>query len=124
MLAERASFDMTLRDPPRDGLSLGLIPYGFVFGCPNLHYLKSWFLLGRSRAENFEIVKTLKSMGFRIAEFLVAADGCRFGHSGVQLAFDAPTCKEEGAVRYHDLDILLSDFPHLFVKKSDNSNSK
>jgi hypothetical protein len=69
--------------------------------------LRHWLLLGETPADNMRIVRTLKDKGFRLAEFLVDAEDCKMSHSGLQVAFDASGCRDEGLVQFHDLEALL-----------------
>lgn len=106
-LAVKAASRPTLKLPGDDGLPLGHLPYCFVFGCRDFETLKDWFFLGNNNAENEHIVRTLKQKGFQLAEFLVEEEDYWMSDSGVQLAFHAGHCRDEGLVQYHDLDALL-----------------
>lgn len=107
-LATKTSRNQNLVSPGNDGLPLGHMPYGFVFGCLDLESLREWFLLGESAAENAQIGRTLAKMGFVLAEYLVEYGDYRVSKSRIQVAFDALICEEEGLVQYHDLLELFS----------------
>lgn len=107
MLAKMAISDPALKSPGQDGLPLGDVPFCFVFGCIGLESLRDWFLLGDCESSNEEIVEKLGSLGFRVGEYLVEEDDCWVSDSGVQAAFHASICREDGLVTYHNVDILL-----------------
>lgn len=113
-LAQKAGTNRHLKYPGDDGLPLGHLPYCFVFGCLDLRSLKRWFFLGESWEENERIVETLKEKGFRLAEYLVEEGDYQVSVSGIQVAFHASGCKEDGLVQYHDLGSLFAESPRVF----------
>lgn len=113
-LAVRAGRRRRLRNPEDDGLAIWSLPYGYRFACPSLDILKGWFFLGSSAQENDAIVARLAELGFVLAEFLVEDTEVRRGYSGVQLAFDAESCREEGLVEFRDLNELQQNSPYVF----------
>ncbi len=113
-LAQRAAKMKYLRAPSDDGLYLTAIPWAYLFGCTSLATLKSWFFLGGSIHENDEIVKNLIELGFVLAEYLVQEDSYIKGATGVQVAFDALSCKENGLVEYRSMGELRIESPLVF----------
>lgn len=107
-LARRANARPHLKSPGDDGLPLGELPWCYVFGCPDLATLASWFCLGETRAENAGILDTLKQRGFRLIEFLVDKEDCRVGQSGAQVAFYDRFSRQEGLTQIHDMETLLA----------------
>ena len=107
-LAARANQRQQLKLPQDDGLLMGNLPFYFVFGCPSLDSLKAWILAGDVPAENRPVTEALAVEGFVVAEFLVEAEDYRMGVSGLQVAFDADSCREEGLVVFHGMDALLA----------------
>jgi hypothetical protein len=105
-LAKMTEVNPRLKFPGDDGLPLGNVPFSFVFGCRDLDTLRIWFLLGDSDLENKRIAKKLSSLGFHVGEYLVDDDDCWMSSSGIQVAFNAFRCREDGLVTYHDMSIL------------------
>lgn len=106
-LAKMTERNLSLKFPGDDGLPLGNVPFSFVFGCLDLDSLRSWFLLGDTDVENARIVENLSLLGFHVGEYLVNAEDCWISHSGIQAAFNAFCCREDGLVTYNDLSILI-----------------
>lgn len=113
-LAKRAGRNRNLRSPGDDGLPVMFLPYSYVFGCLDIASLKRWFFLGETIEENDAIVGTLKEKGFRLAEYIVESTDCRISATGIQVAFDPSTSRDEGLVEYHDLNMLLRESPYVF----------
>jgi hypothetical protein len=113
-LAKAAGNIAYLRNPYDDGLGLAWIPWTFVFGCPSLNALKRWVFLGGTFDSNEEIVRELAARDFVVAEYLVEDGNYRTGFSGLQLAFDARTARDDGLVRHHEMKMLLAQSPLVF----------
>ena len=114
-LAFRAVNDPELRNPNDDGLLPSMMPWDWVFGAPSLEALKRWALLGFSIEENEAIVAKLSELGFVLSEYVVEEGQFRTGASGLQVAFDAQSCKQEGLVEQRDLRELLEQSPLVFA---------
>ena len=106
-LAARANANPRLPSPFADGLGLSDIPWTFVFGCHDLASLAEWFLSGPTPKDNENIVATLKSLGFALFEYLVEESDYRLSRSGMQVAFGAWYCREEGLVAELNFEELL-----------------
>lgn len=113
-LATKAGSVSYLKNPYDDGLGLAWIPWTFVFGSPSLDTLKRWVFLGGTFDSNEAIVRELKARDFVVAEYLVEEGSFRSSFSGLQLAFDARTAREDGLVQYHDMTVLLARSPLVF----------
>lgn len=107
-LACRASKIADLPSPHDDGLGLASIPWTFVFGSPSLDTLKRWVLLDDAFDNNKAIVRELIMRDFVLVEYSVEEGNYRSGISGLQVAFDARTCRQKGLDRYHEMRVLLA----------------
>lgn len=90
-----------------DGLGLSDIPFRFVFGCPDLDSLRTWFLPYRCVEANRQVLLQLQERGFVLSEYLVDDGDYRLSKSGIQVAFDAAEARREGLAEDHDIFTML-----------------
>lgn len=91
--------------PDRDGLSLGFIPWSYVFGCLSIESLKQWFMIGDIAIE--DVCDQLEALDFCVIEYLVDDGDYIIGDSRKQVAFNASWSAFDGLTQVHPMSILL-----------------